>query len=56
MRSWRSSCRDETLTLANIGFRCDAHGALPDARAACAVRVEHEQAELDDQADLLGDG
>ena len=54
IRSWRSSCRDETLTLAKIGSR-GRDAALPERELARGA-LQHEQAEIDDQAGLLGDG
>ncbi len=54
IRSWRSNWRDDTLTLAKIGSPRAAI-LLPDCELARGV-LEHEQAEIDDQADLLGDG
>ena len=53
MRSWRRSCRDETLTLAKIGS-AGPDVFLPAAQLTRGA-LQHEQAEIDDQADLLGD-
>ena len=53
MRSWRSNCRDDTFTLANTGSRARRR-SLPLRELPGGV-VEHEKAEIDDQADFLGD-
>ena len=53
MRSWRRSCRDDTLTLAKIGSRVRTLRCQTAELARGAL--QHEQTEIDDQTDLLGD-
>ena len=52
-RSWRSNCRDETLTLAKIGGST-SRACLPGGKLACRT-FERENAEIDDAAGLLRD-
>ena len=53
IRSWRSNCRDETLTLANR-LLARTQRTLPGAELARGA-LENEQAEFDNQSGLLGD-
>ena len=52
-RSWRSNCRDETLTRGE-DRRIDVERPLPGGEFARRA-LQREQAEIDDEAGLLGD-